>query len=167
MKFHFDSILGKATVMAIPTSCRERPIPALRNHFLGPSQSKFETQVLIRPRAQDGAGIVGAPLAKVKDTPNDPLPKCQGVVKDEVEAVKWYRKATEQNYARAQFNLGLCYANGHGVVKDEVEAYRWFLLAAAQGDEDAKTNISIAERRLTREQIAEGQKRAASAATQK
>jgi hypothetical protein len=43
-----------------------------------------------------------------------------------VEAVKWYRKAAEQNYAGAQFNLGFCYANGQGVAKDNVEGYKWF-----------------------------------------
>ena len=31
-----------------------------------------------------------------------------------VEAVKWYRKAAEQNYAEAQSNLGLCYEKGQG-----------------------------------------------------
>ena len=41
-----------------------------------------------------------------------------GVAKDEIEAVKWYRKAAEQNYASAQYNLGLCYYNGQGVAKD-------------------------------------------------
>jgi Sel1 repeat len=51
----------------------------------------------------------------------------RGVAKDEVEAVKWSRKAAEQNYARAQYNLGVYYAFGQGVAKDEVEAYRWFL----------------------------------------
>ena len=35
--------------------------------------------------------------------------KGQGVAKDEVEAVKWYRKAAEQNYAEAQYDLGYCY----------------------------------------------------------
>ena len=30
----------------------------------------------------------------------------RGVAKDEVEAVKWFRKAAEQNYAQAQFFLG-------------------------------------------------------------
>src|SRR5512133_478458 len=30
-----------------------------------------------------------------------------GVSKDQVEAVKWYRKAAEQNVAAAQYNLGL------------------------------------------------------------
>ncbi len=33
----------------------------------------------------------------------------QGVTKDEAEAVKWYRKAAEQNHAMAQYNLGVCY----------------------------------------------------------
>ena len=33
----------------------------------------------------------------------------EGVAKDQVEAVKWYRKAAEQNYAEAQYNLGVCY----------------------------------------------------------
>jgi len=39
-----------------------------------------------------------------------------GVMGDKgyVEAVKWYRKAAEQNYAEAQSNLGLCYEKGQG-----------------------------------------------------
>jgi TPR repeat protein len=36
----------------------------------------------------------------------------QGVAKDEVEAVKWWRKAAEQNEAEAQYELGNFYANG-------------------------------------------------------
>ena len=38
-----------------------------------------------------------------------------GVVKDEAEAVKWFRRAAEQNLADAQSNLGACYADGQGV----------------------------------------------------
>ncbi|MCX6883110.1 MAG: hypothetical protein NTV12_11495 [Verrucomicrobia bacterium] len=72
--------------------------------------------------------------------------------------MKWYRKAAEQNDAGAQVNLGVRYANGEGVTKDYVEGYMWFLLAGAQGGEDAKKNIEIMERKMTREQIAEGQK---------
>jgi TPR repeat protein len=56
----------------------------------------------------------------------------QGVVKDQAEAVKWYRKAAEQNDAEAQNNLGACYANGQGVAKDEVEAVKWYREAAEQ-----------------------------------
>ena len=38
-----------------------------------------------------------------------------GVEKDAVEAVKWYRKAVEQNNPTAQYRLGFHYANGQGV----------------------------------------------------
>jgi TPR repeat protein len=36
-----------------------------------------------------------------------------------MEAVKWFRKAAEQNFAVAQYNLGVCYEQG--VAKDERE----------------------------------------------
>ena len=51
-----------------------------------------------------------------------------------MEAVKWYHKAAEQNYAAAQFNLGLCYVIGQGVVKDEAEAVKWYRKAAEQNN---------------------------------
>ena len=86
--------------------------------------------------------------------------KGQGVEKDYVEAVKWYRKAAEQNFANAQVNLGNRYAYGEGVAKDYVEAYKWSLLSAGQGIELARELIPALEARMTREQIAEGQKQA-------
>jgi TPR repeat protein len=84
----------------------------------------------------------------------------QGVAKDDAEAVKWFRKAAEQDLADAQYNLGACYDSGEGVAKDEIEAYKWWLLAAGHGNEDAKYNITTVENKMTREQIAEGQRRA-------
>jgi len=57
------------------------------------------------------------------------------------EGVKWYRKAAEQGYARAQNNLGNLYYNGEGVAKDEVEAVKWFRKAAEQGHADAKERL--------------------------
>ena len=82
----------------------------------------------------------------------------QGVAKDYAEAVKWYRKAAEQNAAGAQYNLGVCYDKGDGVAKDYVEAYKWWLLAAGQGAGDARNSVTLLEDKMTREQIAEGQK---------
>ena len=82
------------------------------------------------------------------------------MAKDYSEAVKWWRKAAEQNLAQAQFNLGNSYAMGQGVTKDYVEAYKWVLLAAAQGFEPAMKTMTKLERQLTRAQLAEGQKRA-------
>src|SRR6266699_7071302 len=63
-----------------------------------------------------------------------------GVAKDKAEAVKWFRKAAEQNVADAQFSLGACYANGQGVTKDDAEAVKWFRKAAEQNlAEDRKS----------------------------
>ena len=58
--------------------------------------------------------------------------KGPGVAKDHAEAAKWYRKAAEQNFAAAQYNLGICYAKGEGVAKDQVEAVKWYRKAAEQ-----------------------------------
>ena len=83
-----------------------------------------------------------------------------GVAKDQEEAVKWLRKAAEQNDAAAQLDLGVCYTNGEGVAKDYVEAYKWRLLAARHGEEQARKEMTLLENKMTPEQIAEGQKRA-------
>lgn len=84
----------------------------------------------------------------------------QGVTKDDQEAVKWYRKAAEQGIASAQYNLGVCYAEGEGVPLDYVEAYKWYNLAASYGDKEAVANRDLLSQEMTREQIAEGQRRA-------
>ncbi|HEY3660561.1 MAG TPA: hypothetical protein VGK91_04980, partial [Candidatus Udaeobacter sp.] len=75
-------------------------------------------------------------------------------------AVKWFREAAEHNLVEAQYDLSGCYATGAGVAKDNCEAYKWLLLAARQGDKDARKNLTALERKLTPEQIADGQKRA-------
>ena len=54
----------------------------------------------------------------------------KGVLKDDKEAVKWYRKAAEQGDAKAQNNLGVKYGNGLGVLKDYKEAVKWYRKAA-------------------------------------
>src|SRR2546430_439433 len=82
----------------------------------------------------------------------------RGVTKDEVEAEKWWLHAAGQSEDEAQYNLGVCYDSGEGVPKDEVEAHKWWLLAAGQGNDDAKYNMTIVENKMSREQIAEGQR---------
>jgi TPR repeat protein len=48
--------------------------------------------------------------------------KGEGVEKDAVQALRWFRKAAEQGVAQAQYNLGVRYENGNGVEKDAVQA---------------------------------------------
>src|SRR6266478_2781597 len=70
--------------------------------------------------------------------------KGKGVPKDQVEAVKWFRKAAEQNLAKAQLNLGLFYFDaGEGVAKDPVEAVKWYRRAVEQNFAGARYNLGI------------------------
>ena len=85
----------------------------------------------------------------------------KGLAQDYAEACKWFRKAAEQNYASAQYNLGLCYGKGQGVPQNDVEAYFWSSLAAAQDVKNATHNRDILASRMSREEIVEGQRRAA------
>lgn len=62
----------------------------------------------------------------------------QGVVKDETQASRWFKLSANQNFAVAQYYLGLLYVNGQGVKKNMDEAIKWFKRAAQNGDEDAK-----------------------------
>ena len=64
-----------------------------------------------------------------------------GIEQDDVEAVKWYRRAAEQGNIKAQHNLGWMYANGRGVERDNVEAVKWYRLAVEQGDVKAQNNL--------------------------
>jgi TPR repeat protein len=67
----------------------------------------------------------------------------QGVVKDDAEAVRWFRKAADQGDAGAQNNLGVMYEQGRGgLVKDEAEAIRWYGKAADQGYSRAQNNLA-------------------------
>ncbi|MEI8248806.1 MAG: tetratricopeptide repeat protein, partial [Lentisphaerota bacterium] len=52
------------------------------------------------------------------------LKKGDGVEKNLVEAVKWFRKAAVQGHAQGQLNLGVCLKKGDGVEKNLVEAVK-------------------------------------------
>ena len=41
-------------------------------------------------------------------------------------AIKWFSRAVEQDFARAQFMLGFMYEHGEGVEKDEREAAKLY-----------------------------------------
>ncbi len=87
-----------------------------------------------------------------------------GVAQDYAEAVKWYRKAAEQEnvflyqgVVLAHHNLGVCYLRGEGVPRDSVVAYKWLNLAARTNEEARNLRKSLT-RLMTAEQIAEGQR---------
>jgi hypothetical protein len=80
----------------------------------------------------------------------------KGVLLNDAEAAKWYRKAAEQEYttalinltamcnrgsAVAQFNMGGMYQDGLGVSQDDAEAAKWYGKAAQQGNKVAQLRL--------------------------
>jgi hypothetical protein len=68
----------------------------------------------------------------------------EGLAKNDVQAVSWFRKAAEGGNADAQYALGLRYDNGHGVDKDGAKAVDWFQKAAGQGHQGAAKRLADA-----------------------
>ena len=66
-----------------------------------------------------------------------------GVLKDDAEAVQWYRKAAEQRNDSAQWRLGSVYNYGWGVPEDDAEAVKWYRKAAEQGHASAQFNLGV------------------------
>src|SRR6266498_332155 len=94
---------------------------------LAAQPSKTDPRPLEKVKAKAGAGDADSQceLGRRYDSG-------EGVAKDPTEAVKWYRKAAEQNLAKAQYNLATSYAGGTGVTQDYAEAVKWYHKAAEQ-----------------------------------
>ncbi|WP_316977795.1 hypothetical protein [Shumkonia mesophila] len=93
----------------------------------------------------------------------------RGVPADAGEALSWYKKAADDGHPAAQHVLGTIYENGWNVEADPVEAYKWFTLAIpnrhrAMAIDHAFDPVAARDalaRKMTRNQIARGEKAAA------
>ena len=74
------------------------------------------------------------------------LKKGIGVPQDMAAAVEWYRKAADQNFAVAFYELAVCYENGEGVERNLDEALAWYQKALAGGIEEAQSAIIRVEK---------------------
>jgi TPR repeat protein len=80
------------------------------------------------------------------------------VIQDHKQAVTWFRKAAEQGHADAQQVLGLMYRyHIGGMPEDNVLAYMLWNLAAAGGNANAAEQRAAVAKKMTPEQIEEGQ----------
>jgi uncharacterized protein len=67
-----------------------------------------------------------------------------GVSKDNLEAVKWFRKSAESGHAMAQVTLGLNCSDGRrGVKEDPAQAVDWFRKAANQGNANGHSELGF------------------------
>jgi hypothetical protein len=84
---------------------------------------------------------------------------------DDAQAALWYRKASEQGYAPAQFFLDLDYDGGKGVPQNYTEAYFWLDVATSGnlkgiGQEDIAKWRDEAVSHLTPTELSSVQERA-------
>ena len=80
------------------------------------------------------------------------------VIQDHKQAVIWFRKAAEQGHPDAQQTLGLMYRyHIGGMPQDNVLAYMLWNLAAAGGSSNAAEQRAAVVKKMTAEQIEEGQ----------
>ena len=90
----------------------------------------------------------------------------QGVLRDNAQADAWYRKAADQGFAYAQFDLGAAYEDGHlGVPQDYALAHMWFNLASSPATNTDLRQMAVRSRdkvaaKMTPEQIDEAQRMA-------
>jgi TPR repeat protein len=65
------------------------------------------------------------------------------VPQDKAEAMRWFRKASDQGNADAQYFLGWMYHIGDGMPPDEADAVRWWRKSAKRGNETAKSMLVV------------------------
>jgi TPR repeat protein len=61
-----------------------------------------------------------------------------GIKQNYVTAAYWIKKAANKGDVRAEFDLGVLYAEGHGVSQSYTKAAYWFRKAANKGDANAE-----------------------------
>lgn len=66
-----------------------------------------------------------------------------GVEKNDVIAVRWFRKAANQGDVISKYNLGLMYYHGYGVEQNYENALQFYLEAAEKGHANAQLNLGI------------------------
>jgi hypothetical protein len=68
----------------------------------------------------------------------------RSVLRDDAQAVDWWRKAAAQGQGAALQNLGVAYSTGRGVGRDLVQAAQWWRKAADTGNVAAINSLAAA-----------------------
>jgi uncharacterized protein len=66
-----------------------------------------------------------------------------GVGRDDSQALKWFRKAADQDNPIGERYLAEMYFKGRGVPADNAEAAKWLRLAADQDDAQSEHNLAV------------------------
>jgi hypothetical protein len=137
-KFAFVAVLGVLAVGVMVHSFwpKKRPAPKSISSLDHYAEIAVADQTFEETRAKAEKGHVDAQvkLGQMYAT-GDRVPK------DDTAAVKWFRKAADQEDAMAQNLIGRAYLEGTGVSKDANEAIKWFKKAADRGNANAQFSL--------------------------
>jgi WD40 repeat protein/uncharacterized caspase-like protein len=91
---------------------------------------------------------VGACRAVVDQYPTEPrlqyqLGRALTTQGQHGEAMSWFQKGADKNFAPSMTAIGVLYSVGFGVPQDDMQAIAWYLKAAAQGDSEAERSIGL------------------------
>jgi uncharacterized protein len=142
MKSHrlFALLMAMNTIawfgQAQPTGTNSVSAHALANESWNSISNRWGSGSLARVRRAAEGGDVTAQFYL-----GDMYFNGNGVAKDQSEALKWIKKASDLKYAKAQMYLGWLYENGTGVPQDYAAAAKYYRLAAEQGNGRAQNNL--------------------------
>ena len=71
------------------------------------------------------------------------IKSAEGIKRDDREAFRWYKKAAEQGYAKAEHALSCYYYTGTVVSKDQEESVKWEEKAANKGLPEAQWGLGV------------------------
>jgi hypothetical protein len=153
-----------------PTEARKWYEKGIESFRQAAMQGDRNAQLSLARCYEDGQGVEKNPTEaqkwheKAAGQGQDDAQLALGFLFDQKDDFKsayyWYRRSAEQGNAIAQNNLAILYSQGKGIPTNFVEAYKWCNLAAAQGNETSLRHREFIAKKMTREQIAEGQRRA-------
>ena len=141
MKSIFRTILGAALLTFLLGACNPRKTGGNESQKSAQPPQTAEPAAPVEDEITKLRRLAGQGEATAQLKLGDCYADGEGVSKDEVEAVKWYRMAAGQGNAEALFNLGFSYARGNGVSKDETEAVKWYKMAAERGNAIAQRDL--------------------------
>jgi serine/threonine-protein kinase len=123
---------------------------------INPQPAKVPPAPTLSPANPAEAAALAGPLARTVAAANrgDPAAQNQlgvkyaqaedGLPRDDVKAVEWYRKAANQGLPKAQTNLGDMYFFGRGGLSQSyLDALSWYLKAAQQDWPDAQYRLGF------------------------
>jgi serine/threonine-protein kinase len=137
-----------------PASIAVHPPAPLVTPAVNPQPAKISPA--LNPANPAEAAALAGPLAATVAAANrgDPAAQNQlgvkyaqgedGLPRDDVKAVEWYRKAANQGLPKAQTNLGDMYFFGRGgLEQSNLDALSWYLKAAQQDWPDAQYRLGF------------------------